>query len=163
MNFGDARRAWDFRSVGRGDINFAYMVLKTFLARVDERVKMIDTILATPQDFTVDEEMLIDKDAITYAKTPAEAMERWRKRIKYELLVLRAEKTDGKPDKSEGRTPEQRLTQRYHSFAKRMHQTDAEELLEMYLTSMTMAFDPHTTYMSPSHGDSPTGATTSVT
>ena len=134
----------------RGDIRFAYTVLNTFLARIDERVKMIDTILATPQDFTIDEEMVIDKDTATYAKTPEEAFDRWRKRIKYDLLVLKAEKADGKADKSEGKTPEQRLTQRYHSFAKRMHQTDAEELLEMYLTSLTTAFDPHTTYMSPS-------------
>ena len=30
-----------------------------------------------------------------------------------------------------------------------MSQTDDQELLEMYLTSLTTAFDPHTTYMSP--------------
>ena len=134
----------------QGDISFAYMVYNTFLDRIDERVKMIDQILASRQDFTVDEELVTDKDAVTYAKTPAEAYDRWRKRIKYDLLLLKAEKADSKTDKSEGKTPEQRLTQRYHSFAKRMHQTDAEELLEMYLTSLTTAFDPHTTYMSPS-------------
>jgi carboxyl-terminal processing protease len=137
----------------QGDISFAYMVFNTFLARIDERVKMIDRILAGPQDFTIDEELVTDKDLITYAKTPEEGYDRWRKRIKYDLLVLRAEKTDGKPDKSEGKTPEQRLTQRYHSFAKRMRQTDADELLEMYLTSLTTAFDPHTTYMSPASVD----------
>ena len=46
--------------------------------------------------------------------------------------------------------PSNRLTQRYHSFAKRMHQTDADELLEIYLNSLTTSFDPHTDYMSPS-------------
>ena len=30
-----------------------------------------------------------------------------------------------------------------------MHQTDHAELLEMYLNAFTMAFDPHTDYMSP--------------
>ena len=30
-----------------------------------------------------------------------------------------------------------------------MHQTDGDELLEMYLSALTMSFDPHTTYMSP--------------
>jgi carboxyl-terminal processing protease len=134
----------------QGDISFAYMVYNTFLARIDERVKMVDQVLASHQDFTVDEELVTDKDATTYARTPEEAYDRWRKRIKYDLLLLKAEKSDGKPDKSEGKTPEQRLTKRYHSFAKRMRQTDAEELLEMYLTSLTTAFDPHTTYMSPS-------------
>ena len=134
----------------QGDISFAYLVYNTFLDRIDERVKMVDQILASPQDFTVDEELVTDKDAVTYAKTPEEAYDRWRKRIKYDLLLLKAEKADSKTDKSEGKTPEQRLEKRYHSFAKRMRQTDAEELLEMYLTSLTTAFDPHTTYMSPS-------------
>ena len=31
-----------------------------------------------------------------------------------------------------------------------MHQTDSDELLEMYLTAMATSYDPHTTYMSPS-------------
>ena len=135
--------------VREGDIRFAYMVFNTFLERIDERVQMVDQILKQDQDFTIDEELVTDKNTITYAKTPAEAADRWRKRIKYDLLLLKAEKSDGKPDKSEGKTPEQRLEKRYHSFAKRMHQTHAEELLEMYLTSLTTAFDPHTTYMSP--------------
>ena len=30
-----------------------------------------------------------------------------------------------------------------------MHQTNGEELLEMYLNAFTMSFDPHTDYMSP--------------
>ena len=72
------------------------MVYNTFLERIDERVKMIDQILASPQDFTVDEEMVTDKDAVTYAKTPDEAYDRWRKRIKYDLLLLKAEKADSK-------------------------------------------------------------------
>jgi carboxyl-terminal processing protease len=137
----------------KGDIRFAYTVLQTFLARVDERVRMIDQILATPHDFSKDEDMVVDKDSLTYAKTPEEAFDRWRKRIKYDFLVLKADSVEGKPDRSNGKTPQQRLTQRYHSFAKRMHQTDDEELLEMYLTSLTSSFDPHTSYMSPSSVD----------
>ena len=133
----------------RGNISFAYLVFRTFLARVDERVKMIDELLAEQHDFTVDEEMVTDKDLATYAKTPAEARERWRKRIKFDLLLLKADKSDTKNDPFEGKTPQQRLTQRYHSFAKRMHQTSSDELLEMYLTSLTTALDPHTDYMSP--------------
>ena len=35
-----------------GDISFAYRVFDRLLARVDERVKMIDQLLKTPQDFT---------------------------------------------------------------------------------------------------------------
>ena len=138
--------------IENGDISFAYSVYNRFLARIEERVKVIDQILAAKQDFSLDEEMVVNKDALQYAKTPDEAYDRWRKRIKYDLLLLKADKAEEKGDKadtSDGMTAEQRLSKRYHSFAKRMHQTDSDELLEMYLTSLTTAFDPHTTYMSP--------------
>ena len=108
----------------------------------NERVKTIDEILAQDQDFTVDEDMIVDPDVAEYPANAADARERWRKRIKYDLLV---QKADGKADE-ESKT---RLTRRYHSFAKRMHQTDHDELLEMYLTVLTTGYDPHTTYMSP--------------
>ncbi len=164
------------------DISFAYFVFQRYLQRVDERVKMVDELLAQPMDFTVNEEMTVDRDLLQYPKDPNEARERWRKRLKYDILVLKTDKekktaaaecakgpvqgsgdandikqvltepaTEPKPkDAKEEKNPIERLTQRYHSFAKRMHQTDADELLETYLNSLTTSFDPHTDYMSPS-------------
>jgi len=129
--------------IRRGDISFAYTVYKTFLKRVDERVAVIDELLKQDFDFTLDEEMVIDPDAAKYPADAAEARQRWRRRIKYDLLVLKA-------DGTEGQEAREKLTRRYHSFQKRMHQTDGDELLEMYLTAVTSSYDPHTTYMSPS-------------
>jgi carboxyl-terminal processing protease len=128
----------------QGDIRYGYTIFQKFLERVDERVKLVDQLLAENHDFTVDEEMITDPDLATYAKTPAEVREVWRKRIKYDLLLLKADK-----DKIEGKAAQEKLSRRYHSFAKRMHQTDSDELLEMYLTALTTSYDPHTTYMSP--------------
>ena len=129
-------------SIRKGDVSFAYTVFQTFLQRIDKRVKMIDELLASSLDFTLNEKMLVDRDLANYPRTVAEAKDRWRKRIKYDLLVLKADKTEGKEALD-------KLTRRYHSFAKRMHQIDSTELLEMYLNSYTMSFDPHTSYMSP--------------
>jgi carboxyl-terminal processing protease len=78
-----------------------------------------------------------------FPKTAAEARELWRKRIKYELLVR---KTDGMTLEE----AEEKVARRYKSLAKRRHQTDGDELLEMFLTAVTSSFDPHTTYMAPS-------------
>ena len=132
-------------SVRKGNITFAYTVFLTFLERIDERVTMVDQILAGPLDFTVDEQMVVDHDLAQYPRTPAEALDRWRKRIKYDLLVLKVDKVKGK----EGQEARDKLRRRYHSFARRMHQTNSEELLEIYLNAFTMSFDPHTNYMSP--------------
>ena len=128
--------------VKKGDISFAYTVFNRLLERIDERVAQVDELLGIEHDFTVDEELLVDRDKLAFPRDADEMRERWRKRIKYDMLVL-------KSDKKEGQEAIDRLHRRYHSFAKRMHQTDSDELLEIYLTSITSGFDPHTTYMSP--------------
>jgi len=107
---------------------------------------MIDEVLKDEHDFTVDEEMITEPDMLSHPKTAAEARERWRQRVKYDLLVL-------KSDKKEGQEARDKLSRRYHSFAKRMKQTDSDDLLEMFLTAFTTGFDPHTTYMSASSYD----------
>lgn len=142
----------------RGDVSPAYSIFALYLQRMDERVKMVDSILATPPDFTLKEEMVSDRESAQYAIDPADAREKWRKRIKYELLMLRDDNKekqekkdkDGKEIKEEVQDPVERLTRRYHGLLKRTHQTDGEELLEMYLNALTSSFDPHTNYMSPS-------------
>lgn len=128
------------------DISFAYTVFRRFLQRVDERVKQIDELIEEDFDFTVDEYMITDADKLRHPANSAEARERWRLRIKYDMLVL-------KSDDTEDRELRDRLHRRYQSFARRMHQTDADELLEMFLTAVISSLDPHTTYMSPSSLD----------
>lgn len=126
----------------KGDTSFAYQVFHRFLERINERVKLVDELLPQIQDFSSDEEMVTDPDVISYAKNDAEMRDRWKKRLKYDLLDLMSEK------KLEGKPAQEKISKRYHQLAKRMAQTDHDELLEMYLTAMTTAYDPHTTYMS---------------
>lgn len=128
--------------IRQGDIRFGYTIFKRFLHRVDERVQTVQELLNGKFDFTKDEQIVIDGDMANYPRSPAEARDRWRRRLKYDLLVLESDKTTGKKAVD-------KLRRRYSSFASRMHQTDGHELLEMYLTSFTSSYDPHTTYMSP--------------
>jgi carboxyl-terminal processing protease len=128
--------------VKRGDVSFAYEVLARFLQRVDQRLPLIERLIDAPLDFTKDESIVVDRDVTQWATSEAEAEDIWRKRIKYDLLVQKMEETpvDEAKDK---------LHRRYRSFAKRMHQMTADELLETYLSALTSSFDPHTSFMSP--------------
>jgi len=47
------------------------------------------------------------------------------------------------------RDAREKLSLRYKNFKRRMGLFDNDELLEMYLSSITTAYDPHTSYMSP--------------
>ncbi|NLX55328.1 MAG: carboxy terminal-processing peptidase [Planctomycetaceae bacterium] len=136
--------------------SFANLVFQRFLQRVDERVAVIDELLQQEFDLTRDEEMITDPDLLQYPRTEAEARERWRQRIEYDLLVLKTSKSD-KDKTKEPQSPaeaeqaaREKLSKRYHNFARRMKQFDNDELLEMYLSAITSSYDPHTTYMSPS-------------
>lgn len=124
-----------------GDFQIAFDVYKRFLNRVDERVATALEWIDAKHDYTVDETMITDRDEIDFAANEAEAKERWRKRIKYNLLV---EKTN----KESITDPREKLRKRYSSFSRRMHQTDAEDVVEIYMTAITSCFDPHTSYMS---------------
>jgi carboxyl-terminal processing protease len=128
--------------VKRGDVSFAYEVFDRFLKRVDSRLPLIDRLLKTPLDFTKPETIVTDREDTTWAANEAEAENAWRKRIKYDLLIQKMEKTPVEEAKD-------KLRRRYNSFAKRMHQMTSDELLEMYLTSLTSSLDPHTSFMSP--------------
>lgn len=147
----------------RGDIQFAYNVFNRFLQRVDERVNTAIALLDQPHDFSINEEMIRDADAATFAKTPEEAQERWRQRVKFDLLK---ETTDDSKDEKESKATTEnapavtdkealdkaivKLRKRYASIRKSWSQTDNDELLERYLSAMTTGFDPHSDYMSPS-------------
>jgi carboxyl-terminal processing protease len=124
-------------------ISFAYKVFERFLQRVDERVALVDELLNQQHDFTADEDMVSDPKVTTYATSDAEVKDKWRKRIKYDLLVKKADKIDDQKAR-------EKISRRYHSFAKRWKQIENDELLERYLTAFTQSFDPHTSYMSQS-------------
>ncbi|MDO4425013.1 MAG: PDZ domain-containing protein, partial [Planctomycetia bacterium] len=83
----------------KGDIRLAYIIFKTYLARLNERVEMMVAALDEPMDFTIDESLKIKPEILTYPKTQTEARERVRLRVKYDMLILQVD--DQKSDKKE--------------------------------------------------------------
>ncbi|MGO9601457.1 MAG: carboxy terminal-processing peptidase [Isosphaeraceae bacterium] len=124
-----------------GNIDFARRVFERFLQRADERYQTIMELLKQKVDFTTDEYLTDDPDKLDYPVDKKEADERWRKKIKLDLLQLRADKTD----EAEAI---HKLSVRYKDRNRMFHQFDSSELLEVYLSSLTTTFDPHSSYLS---------------
>ena len=138
--------------VQNGDLGLAYKIFSRFIQRVDERVAVAMELLDGEFDFTLEESIVTDPDETEYAKSPQDARDRWRRQIKYAMLDLRDDAADEEAasdteDGSDDYT--EQLQRRYSRYAKRWKQTDNDDLLEMFLTSVTTAYDPHSTYMSP--------------
>ena len=130
------------------------------------------------KDFTLDDNVVREKGLQSFPRTTEEAYELWRKRLKHELLELRfkaisdAQKrekalAEGKepPDvDADERDPVERLLRRYTSLQKRVlyevrienaeilsdvRKRANDDVMEMFLTALAEALDPHSSYFSP--------------
>lgn len=128
--------------VRAGDLSFAYTIFNRFTQRVDERIAVALELLDGEFDFSEADSIVVDPESAKHAASPDEARDRWRKQIKYALLDLKESETKGEDAVNQ-------LKRRYQRYARRWSQTSSDDLLEMYLTAVTMSFDPHSTYMSP--------------
>lgn len=129
--------------VKNGKLDLAFKIFERFAQRVDERVETALTLLDGDFDFSKEEFVVADGEDASYAVTPKDAEDRWRRQIKYALLELKDDDTEGEEARDLLRRRYKRLSRRFASFK-------SADLLEAYLTSITNAYDPHSTYMSAS-------------
>lgn len=124
-----------------GNIEFANSVFQRFHLRAMERLSGVVHWLDAEHDFTIDEAMTTDASLIDWAATDAEQDERWRKQIKYEILMFTLKGYDA---------PECRLRLRrqYERTQAVINQTQAFEILERYINSLLHCNDPHALYLS---------------
>jgi len=125
-----------------GDAQFAYDVFNTYRQRVQDRVAYAHEAIDASHDFSVEEELITDAEDLPYADSREALNDRWRKRVKLDILNLRLD--DTKPEEISDR-----LHKRYKMLERTINDTESFEVLEMFLSSMTHCFDPHSSYMSP--------------
>jgi carboxyl-terminal processing protease len=128
----------------QGDLSFAYTVYERYVARLAERVKLVEELVKQPQDFTVKEYMDTDGDKLSYGNTAEDLKDRWRKRVKFDLLLQRVEQ---KPVPDE--EARKKVVNRYRTVLRIWKQFDNYDLMERYLSDLCATVDPHSSYMSP--------------
>jgi len=138
-----SERQWSDDFVKRGDVTLANRIFDRFIQRVAERIAFAQKLVDVQHDFTIDEEIVIDPEKMSYPTSEAQVNERWRKKVKLDLLLQIA-------DKVEHEEAINKLHKRYRGILRSAEQTDSDELLELFLSALTMSFDPHSNYMAPS-------------
>ena len=126
----------------------AYAIYNLFRKRFNERLDyVIKKLIPQNFDYTEDESYETDRDKEPWCKTDAEVNDVWRKIIKNQALSL----------KLAGKKPEEiqkTLTERYERLIKTYaREFNSEDVFEVYMNSITEAYDPHTNYFSPSGAD----------
>ena len=124
-----------------GNIDAAFAIFRLYESRVQTRVSWLLEQLKTDYDFTSEEIYAPDRTKSPWPASQTEADDLWRRRIKFELLQdLIADKpvTDAK----------QTVAKRYERMVKNVADIEDSDIQELYLTSLTKLYDPHSNYFS---------------
>ena len=129
----------------RGNLSPAFDIFNRYHERVITRFEKIIATLDEDLnrfDFTIPEDLLIDREKGPWAKTEKQLDDLWRKRLKDSVLNLKL--TDKEPEKIQ-----ELLQKRFSNRLTRSRQTNNEDVYQLYMNSFTKTYDPHTSYFSP--------------
>lgn len=124
----------------RRNAEIAFDIFKVFRDRLQQRTNTVYNLINTDFDFTVDEELNIDRDSYEW-KTHEAIDNEWRKRIKNDTLQQLMANTEIEEIRDN-------LRRRYKRQRDVIFQLKGEEVFEWFMNSFTTQHGPHTTYMS---------------
>ena len=120
----------------------AFEIFERFKERLVERRAMIEELLEAEYVFNVPDQIQVKRSEEPWPTTAEEAKDLWRLRIKYDLL-------QGKIGDEELTKVKERIAKRYDRLVRDYQSLEPDEILQIYLTSLASAYDPHSDYMSP--------------
>lgn len=124
-----------------GNIDTAFDIYKVYEQRVKARTEWIFATLGQDFNFATDESYTPDRSKSPFPASAAEADDLWHKRLKYEML----NDIMGKKTQEEAKTT---LRKRYERMLKNLGDYEAQDIQEVFLTSLTRMYDPHSDYFS---------------
>ena len=124
------------------NLDKAFKIYNRYAERVTERVKVVKSMLGKDFEFDKDEHYYINRNREPWAKNVTALNDIWRRRLKEEIIRFRLQGRE-KKDYLEV------LNKRYDRLQKQIEEEEPEDVLERFLTAMTQAFDPHSTYFKP--------------
>ena len=140
------RYATQLDDLGRqGVVSPAFEMFSRYEQRASERLEQVistmDTIVSR-LDFDKDEYIDSDPTAREWAINDEDLDDRWRKRIKNQVLALKlAEKDEAEIAPT--------LVKRYENQKNRLAQYNEQDVFAVFANALTSQFDPHTSYFSP--------------
>ncbi len=124
------------------DLRAPFDIFNLYECRAAERLTFSRSLLHKGFEFQRDESLLIDRKDQTWAATPAQLQDLWRKRVKNDWLRL---KLAGSDDPGIIRI----LDKRYDNAAQRLGKITSADAFQAFMNAYTMAIEPHTNYLGP--------------
>ncbi len=129
------------KMVNNADCSAIDDIMARYSQRFEERQKYIVKLIDEKHDFNVDEYLELDSKNTPYPKTVEDVNERWRKRVKFQLLTLKGSLENNLPKARE------KLKKRYDLALKRHNELTKDKVLGVFMNAFSTALDPHSSYM----------------
>lgn len=124
----------------KGDTQPAHLIFDRFQQRLQQRIAFAQEMLKTNTfDFTGDDTYRWDRQKAPRPRDLEEARQLWRQNLRYEYLQEKL--SNKKPDEIV-----KTLSRRYARTLHSMKQWNSDQVLEIYLTALSHAYDPHSDY-----------------
>ncbi len=147
-----------YTNLSRGDVTFAFVAYNRLLDKVHERDKYSKNLINKGFDFTQDEDFMFDRANANWAQSEADLDEVWKKKLKNDILSFKmmdriiASDTSSASDtgKSVSKlSPQERTLKRLKTYKLYLEENEPIEVFELYLSTLSRLYDPHSAYMSP--------------
>ncbi len=160
------------------DLSFFNLVYNRLTLRMEESKTLYQNALSTPFDYTKDEAINVDYDALGYATTKNELQARWRRQLKFSTISTYYDFLEEKQSADQRKAEAVSLSKKYiatvnegltdkelEEKSRASTQTNLEEYYDftddlqrkdyfaIFLTTIVEQFDPHTNYMAPPDKD----------
>lgn len=124
-----------------GNVNIAHEIFNTYLQRLEERQDfVVDALENQSFSFDTDEEYQIIRKDADRPSDRAEARKLWDSRLRHEYLTEKLAK------KNHDEIVDA-LKRRYKRISSYFKTFDGYDVLQLWLSSLARAYDPHTDYM----------------
>lgn len=140
----------------QGNLFPGYEIYNEYKRRSVKRLDWAISTLDTDMTFDTNQTFDTDRENANWPKTEAELEDHWKKLVSFELLneVLQqvdansSEESLANKNLSEITTNSQdKLRKRYQRWKKNIQEFESSDVQELYLSTLTQMFDPHTTFM----------------
>lgn len=128
--------------LNEGQLDSAFAMYDLMMKRRYERYRYALSLLDKEPNLNTDDQIEIERKDAAWPKNEEEANELWLQRVKNDIINL---KLKGKSWHEIKKV----LTKRYDLAIRRLTQTKADDIVQVYLNAFAREIDPHTSYLSP--------------
>ena len=147
-------------------VEFFNLSFEKLMERMSQVEGFYKSLLETPFDFSIKDEINLDFKKASYANNLIELRAIWRKRLKLNALERFTSKKDEevhklekdvtyvmKTDNELEEKAREIISENMDAFFERYNDLNRKDWFSIYINSIVLQFDPHTSYLAPSDKD----------